>query len=345
MEPCQYPPPIEAGDTVAVLSPSHAPPTALERGCRRLASLGVSVDVYPTATRDSDWLRAHPDERAADIEHAFADDDVAGIVATMGGNAAHQLFSRLDVDVLRANPTRFFGSSDNTHLHSMLTRCGQVSFYGGQLFPDLAADAEIHPYTRRYVERAFEATPFGAFEPASEWTDEYATFEPETTRSWFPSGGWHWHNADDGTASGTLVGGCLSMLRTQSLLATSYCQLDGLDGCVLAIETSGETPCAAAVERFFTALGERGALAAVAGILVGRPETPKGTLADRERYRADQRRVIEAAVDAYAPKTPVVFDLDFGHTAPVLPLPMGALVELDTDARTISAPAARRSRS
>lgn len=336
--PCQYPPPVEAGDTVAVLAPSHAAPAVFDRGLDRLRSFDLNVEVYPTARRSTSWLKDHPDERAADLRRAFAADDVRGIVAAMGGNVAYQLFSRLDLDVVRHNPTRLFGGSDNTHLHALLTRCGLVSFYGGQLFPDLVADAEVHPYTRRQVRRALRATPFGELRPAEEWTDSYADFEPGETRSWFPSEGWIWHGPDEGTVRGPVVGGCLSMLRTQLALEAASVPIRGPEGCVLVVETSGESPPAAAVERFFGALGERGALDAAAALLVGKPETPGGSLAEREQYRTEQRRTIRETVGRYA-DLPIIFDLDVGHAAPVLPLPLGGPVEIDFGAEAIRCPA------
>lgn len=190
---CTYPPPVAPGSTVALLSPSHgAPSPAIDRGVDRLRSFDLDVEVYPTAERDTEWLRDHPGERAADLHRAFRDDDVDGVVATMGGNVAHDLFSRLDADLLRENPTRFFGASDNTQVHAVLSHCGLVSFYGGKLFPDLTADLEMHPYTRRNVERALRATPFGECDPASAWTDDYTDLQSAGERSWHPADSWVW---------------------------------------------------------------------------------------------------------------------------------------------------------
>lgn len=322
-----------------MLSPSHAPSdAALERGVDRLRSFGVEAEVYPTARRETTWLKRHPDERADDVHRAFRDDEVSGVVATMGGNVGHQLLSRLDPDVLRANPKRFFGGSDNTHLHSLLSHCGVVSFYGGQLFPDLAVDAEMHPYTRRYVERALRATPFGDVDPAGEWTDEYADFDGEP-RSWFPADGWMWDgDGREGTVEAPLVGGCLSMLRTELMLDTPYAGLEPFEEFVLAVETSGEAPPPAEVERFFSVLGERGLLDRAAAVLVGKPETPKGSVDERERYRSEQRRTVRRTVREHEASLPLVFDVDFGHAAPVLPVPLGAPAALDFDEERVSFP-------
>lgn len=335
MADCAYPPPLSSGDTVAVVAPSHAPPDgALERGVERIRSFDLSVEVFETARRETAWLRDHPEARARDVNRAFADDDVDGVVAAMGGNREVQIVDGVEDATLRDHPKRFFGSSDNTHLHLLLNRLGVVSFYGGQLFPDLTADPEVHPYTRELVRRAQRETPLGRVDPAGEWTDEYYDLEADDPREWFPGDGWQWHAADGRVVRGSVVGGCFEMLESQLMLDQGVFPELVETGDVLAVETSGEVPEPAELERFLTVLGERGVLADLGALLVGKPETPKGSLADRERYRTEQRETVTRVVDEYS-DVPVVFDLDFGHTAPVLPLPLGAPVEIDTGTRTV----------
>lgn len=333
-----YPPALSPGSTVAVIAASHAPPDeAFSIGVERLESFGLDVEVFETARRDTEWLRANPDARAADVNRAFADDAVDGVIAAMGGNREIQIIEGVDEELLEANPKRFFGSSDNTHLHLLLNGLGVVSFYGGQLFPDLTTDPELHPFTHRFVERALRESSLGPIEPAGEWTDEYYDFASDEPREWFPGEGWHWHNAA-GRVRGSVLGGCFAMLESQLMLdgAPFPALLD--PGDVLAVETSGEMPDPAEVERFFTVLGERGVLSRLGAVLVGRPETPGGSPADREEYRRDQRRTIARVVDEYADSSPIVFDPDFGHTAPTLPLALGAPVVIDAEDRTITFP-------
>jgi muramoyltetrapeptide carboxypeptidase LdcA involved in peptidoglycan recycling len=331
-----YPPPLCQGSTVAVIATSHAPPReTFARGIERLESFGLEVEVYETATRDTEWLRSHPEARAEDVNRAFADENIDGIIAAMGGNRQVQILDGIDEQILSENPTRFFGSSDNTYLHLLLNYLGLVSFYGGQLFPDIAVDPEMHPYTRRNVERVLFQTPFGECRPANEWTDEYDDPESDEPRDWFPGNQWYWHNATGKSVTGAVIGGCFEMLESQLMMADDRFPhlLEGGD--ILAVETSGETPAHAEVERFFTILGERGVIDELGGLLVGRPETPKGPLAKRNSFRREQRRTIKHVCDEYTSDLPIVFDLDFGHTAPILPLPLGSDVTIDTGDQTI----------
>ncbi|ADJ13502.1 S66 peptidase family protein [Halalkalicoccus jeotgali] len=328
-----YPPPVERGDTVAVIAPSHAAPRgALSRGVERLRSLDLDVELFDTATRTTEWLRANPEARAQDVHRAFEREDVRGVIAAFGGNCQLQMLPHLDPETLRENPTRFFGASDNTHLHLFLDSLGLVSFYGAQLFPDLVADPRMHPATREWVKRALRETPFGVLSPAGEWTDEYYDIESDLPRTWFESEGWRWHAPAGRTVTAPVVGGCLAMLESQLLTDTPYFTRETCEGRILAVETSGETPTPALIERFFTALGERGILEACEALVVGKPETPGDD--ERERYRRRQRRTIAATVSEYA-DLPIVFDLDFGHPGPDLPLPMGAPMTVDAPTRAI----------
>ncbi|MEF8774022.1 MAG: LD-carboxypeptidase, partial [Halobacteriales archaeon] len=110
---------------------------------------------------------------------------------------------------------------------------------------------------------------------------------------------------------------------------------DALDGAVLALETSELIPHPGAVTAGLQALGERGLLGRFDGVLVGRPaarsheEMYDHPASWRERYRERQREAIEEVFTRYNPDPPIVFDLEFGHTYPTAPIPIGGRVEID----------------
>lgn len=75
------PPPLERGDTVAIVSPASglaaAYPHVYESGLERLRSVyGLEPVEFPTAKRTDDYLFDHPEERARDIGNAFADPEI-----------------------------------------------------------------------------------------------------------------------------------------------------------------------------------------------------------------------------------------------------------------------------
>src|SRR4051812_41568786 len=109
----RYPPKPRPGDRVAVVSPSAGLPAIFpevyELGLRRLRECFDLVPVeYPTTRAPA----ATPQERAADLHAAFADQGITAVLATIGGDDQITLLRHLDDDLLRAHPKPFFGYSD-----------------------------------------------------------------------------------------------------------------------------------------------------------------------------------------------------------------------------------------
>jgi muramoyltetrapeptide carboxypeptidase LdcA involved in peptidoglycan recycling len=340
------PPPAEPGDEVAVVAPASGAadryPHVLDRG---LSTLRERFDLepveYPTARKDDEWLYEHPEARARDIEAAFRDPDVAAVIATIGGNDQVRVLRHLDGAVLREHPTRFLGTSDNTHLHSLLWREGVVSYYGGTLMTDLAAAGGVFEYTAEHVRRALFDEHLGVVAPAEEfsdhdrdWNDPDALDEPLERE---PTPGWDWRGGDE-SADGRVWGGCLEVVDTVLAADRQMPPVEALEGTVLLLETAEDLPEPPAVQRALLGLGERGVLGAVDAVIHGRPKARNpfedpGPAA-RAEYREAQTDLVVDIVGEYSPDAPVVANFDVGHTHPVVPVPVGG--------RCVVAPATER---
>jgi muramoyltetrapeptide carboxypeptidase LdcA involved in peptidoglycan recycling len=126
------PPKARRGDRIAVLSPSFAAagafPAVHEQAMRRLTEVTGLIPVeYPT-TRE---VGATPQARAADINAAFADPAIRGILTVVGGEDQLTVIPHLDAGLARRDPKPFLGMSDNTNIHHWLWANGIASFYGG----------------------------------------------------------------------------------------------------------------------------------------------------------------------------------------------------------------------
>lgn len=338
------PPPLDPGDRVAVVAPSGghgaAYPHVYQLALERLRSFDLDPVEYPTATKDDDYLAAHPDERAADVERAFRDPEIGAVVAVIGGNDQVRLAEHLALDVLADHPTRFLGVSDNTVLHAALARAGVVSFYGGNLLTDFGGPDGLHDYSREHLEQAFFGEPTGSLQPAPVFTDDNPDWNQddytELERAWEPNPGWDWRGGDE-PATGRTWGGCLEVVDL--LLAADRYVPDADEPLVLCLETSEEIPSAAYVERMLLGLGERGLLARAAAVLVGRPMARSHRVdrpADERRaYRERQYDTIAGVVADYHPDVPVVCGLDFGHIAPTAVPPLGVRATVDPGTETI----------
>lgn len=352
-----HPPPLSPGDRIAVVAPSMPiGEEVLEIALRRLRDVfDLDPVVYDTAQRDPEWLRAHPKERAADLEAAFRDPEVRGVLAVTGGDDQLRVLRHLDPEVLRENPTRFFGYSDNDNFRLYLWNLGMVS-YGAVAMPTLAVDPEIHPYTEKFLRRAIFEERVGEIHPSEEWSDGYYDFESGESREWRANDGWQWwRGADDGSnadpdtdggassdgaiVEGRLWGGCYEVVSWQLQTSKYLPDPTDLDGAVLVLEPSEELPYAADIGYTVRAMGERGLLERFSGVLVGRPHA-YAPEAKREvefrTYREAIRETVVTQLREYNPQAVAVFDLDFGHTDPRVPLPIGGEVRIDAPTESIT---------
>lgn len=333
----QQPRKARPGDRIAVLSPSFAAagafPELHEQAMRRLADVTGLVPVeYPTTRQ----VGATPQERAADINAAFADPQIRGILAVVGGDDQITVIPHLDADLARADPKPFLGTSDNTNLHQWLWGLGIASFYGGSsqvhLGPGPAVD-DIHARSLRaalLTGETLEITDPGESEDIGlDWADPRALTSYGERE---PTEPWSWHGPAR-TVTGPTWGGCLEVLEWILTAGRFPFPAEVLDGGVLIIETSEELRPAQSVGRVVRSLGERGLLGAVDAVLLARPPvsdfTRRPDAAERARLRAEQRDAVVAQVTRYNPEAVVCVGVPFGHTRPQWILPHGGPVTVD----------------
>ncbi|WP_255197207.1 S66 family peptidase [Halorarius litoreus] len=342
------PPPLEPGSRVAVCRPAAAPAEGtypehlIDLGFDRLRDeFGLEPVAYDSLHADTRELFDHPERRARELERAFRDPDIDGVVAAIGGNDQIRLLPHLDPEVFREQPTRFYGTSDNTSVAAFLREQGIVSFYGGTLFTDVCEPGDIDEYTREYLERAFFEGSLGEIADPERFSDEDLDWHDPANLDRQPeyeaSEGRRWHGT--GCVEGRTWGGCLEVLNSH--LATDRALPEDTEGSVLLLETSEELPGAGEVWRTLMALGERGMLD-VGAVLVGRAKArafgTERSADERAAYRERQRDAVLEGVREYSEDAVVVTDVTFGHARPVAPLPVGGRVVVDADERTIRFP-------
>lgn len=340
-----HPPKARPGDRIAVLSPSLAAPgfapEVHEQALRRLADITGLVPVeYPSTRR----LGSSPAERAADLNSAFSDPTIRGIISTIGGDDQITVIPHLDAEAARCDPKPFLGYSDNTNLHQWLWSEGIASFYGGStqvhLGPGPAADAEHARSLRAALitgETLMLTRPETSEDFGIDWTDPRALVEFGERE---PTEPWTWAGPPR-TVSGPSWGGCLEVLEWVLMAGRFATDPHVLDGGVLLIETSEELPSAQRVGWTLRALGERGLLAAVDAVLVARPPVSnfdrRPDAAERARLRVEQSNVAIEVIGRYNPDAVVCVGIPFGHTRPQWIVPHGGVVTVDGTTRRVLA--------
>ncbi len=341
----RLPPSLEPGDKIAVVATSSGVknrfPGTLEKGVNRLRDeFGLEPEIFSTAEKGTDYLLEHPEEKAEQVMQAFRDPEIKGVVPVTGGDEEMRILKHLDGGTLEENPTRFYGISDNTNLHLFLQKHGIQSFYAGQLMGAMIADGELWEYNKNLLKKSFFEDSLGRVEEPETFSDDFIDFETglNDRRTRYDNLGrefWNFNNKIEGR----LVGGCLEVVHWNMAADRFLPDLENLENPVLALETSEESPGETEVKRWLMTMGERGILDKVSAVMVGRPfrASPHQdkTLEEKEEYHEKQKERFKKEIGRYAPETPVVFDVSFGHTDPRIPLQLGGKVALDPDGNTI----------
>jgi muramoyltetrapeptide carboxypeptidase LdcA involved in peptidoglycan recycling len=340
-----HPPKARRGEHIAVLSPSFAAagafPAVHEQAMRRLTEVTGLVPVeYPTTRK----VAATPLARAADINAAFADPAIRGILAVVGGEDQITVIPHLDAELARRDPKPFLGTSDNTNLHHWLWANGIASFYGGSSQVHLGPGPRVDDVHARSLRAALitgetlEITEPGESEDIGvDWGDPRALTsfgEREATEPW------SWHGPAR-SVTGHTWGGCLEVIEWILTAGRFPPDPHVLDDGVLIIETSEELLPARNVGWIVRSLGERGILAAAGAVLVARPPvsdfTRRPPAEERTRLRAEQRDIVVELISRYNPEAVVCAGIPFGHTRPQWIVPHGGAITVDGATRHVVA--------
>lgn len=303
------PPPLCPGDLIGVVAPASpvADPARVEIGVRYLEKNGYRVKVGTHAGSVYGYLAGTDQERAADL-HAMAEDpEVRAIFCLRGGYGTTRLLPLLDFELFRRHPKVVAGFSDITALQLALWhRCRLVTFHGPMVAVDFGGS--IDPLT----EQSFWETLHGGSGPRTVMLGSAGAVKP----------------LRQGRASGTLLGGNLSLL--QALAGTPY--MPDFSGAIIFIEEVDEEPYR--VDRMLTQLEACGIFSRPGGVVAGQfsdcfPKDPKLPFLS-----------IDALLAALADRSGVPFltGCQFGHVTSKLTLPVGPQAILDTTDGTLTFP-------
>jgi muramoyltetrapeptide carboxypeptidase len=329
---------IRKGDTVAFIAPASGfaalIPHRLEKAKILFENEGYKVKIYPTATVNKGQSSDTAENRAKDIMDAFTDPEVAAIISTTGGDSCHETLELLDFETIKANPKIFCGYSDITSLHfAFNTKCDMVTFYGPAAVCEFGETLDLEAYTIEYFFKAVTSSePIGVVTASEKWTDckkvDWTdTSEVQIHREYKQNAGYTW--LAKGSATGKIIGGCLTSMR--HTLDSEY--LPDFTDCILLLETcegekfdEGESmeKNAAALD----ALESKGVFAKIKGVVMGR-----GFGLTTEQHLELQSLILEKVADY---NYPVLYGVDIGHTDPMITIPLGVIVSLDSSKNAFS---------
>lgn len=314
----RIPPKLIEGDEIRVLAISRSlggvvrPDEFTERDIKfavgRLESLGLKVSFGRHVYECNAHLTASSQHRLEDFHEALSDPSVKGILAVTGGIGAIQLLDGLDYDRLAQHPKIICGYSDIAYVcNAIYARAGVTTYYGPNFTSFMMRTGAD------YTLRGFRACLFGnspiAVQPADRWSDD-AWHKDQVHRTTYVNEGlWP---IQSGEAEGLILGGsygCLNMLQ-----GTPY--FPSLDEAILFLEHPAQGKATLmGLDSGLRALSYQPDFRGVRGIVLGR-------FAQSGQVTRENLTALIGAIPALT-HLPVAANCDFGHTTPILTLPIG----------------------
>lgn len=306
----KYPKKLERGAIIGLICPSSGISAGREKQCRQtIEKMGYRVKTADNLTTNyAGYMADKGDVRGRWINTMFSDPEVDAIFCIRGGDAGSRAMEYIDLDTVRANPKIFVGYSDVTSMSLAFTQeCGLVTFHGPMVSSNM-------------VDKFDDETKESFFLALN--TDEGYEFKNPM--------GFDISVLKDGKAKGPLTGGNLAVLSAS--IGTPY-ELDA-EGKILFIEEVGESM--SRLERMVYHLRNSGKFSQCTGLILGQftncdnEDDPSFTVNDCFRDALEGLDI------------PVLYNIQSGHSHPMMTLPLGAVCTMDTANRSISFAAPKR---
>jgi muramoyltetrapeptide carboxypeptidase len=320
-------PRLSKDKAIGVIAPAspvagRLPEAFIERGYDYLQKKGYSVIVGESVKKSS--LRSHNsiENRVDDIHKFVKNNNIGCIMSYWGGLNSNQLLEYLDYDLIRNNPKIIIGFSDMTAITTAITKkTGLVTFSG----PAVLSFSKPEPfdYTWNYFETVCirgddNVKIIPSFEYADDLfylrkDDDYRIMKKNYGIKVFSKG----------KAKGEIVAGNMQTLL--ALSGTSF--MPEVSGKILFLEDD-ETCSPALISRFFQQFKDIGWFEKISGIIIGR-------FTEQSKFTFDNS--LEKLLEEYFQDTeiPILYDVDFGHSDPIITIPNGGYANIDAEKKEI----------
>lgn len=309
---------LSRGDEIRVIAPARGL-KIIGQDTRQIAkdrfeAMGLKVS-FATNTTDDNWDMTGSttiEKRVADIHEAFADKNVKGIFTIIGGANSNQLLPYLDYDLIKNNPKFFCGFSDITALlDGIYAKTGLMTFSG----PHYSSIGMLKgcEYTLENLKVMMFGNRHNDVTPSAEWSDDLWFLDQEKREFIKNDGYWNIHS---GTAKGTIIGGNLGTFNL--LLGSPYRPTFEKDTILFIEDTEGSDILD--FERNLQALLYQPDFKNVKGLVIGRFQ--KGSKVTKEQLEFILNNKNELA------DLPIIANVDFGHSTPLLTIPVGGTATL-----------------
>ncbi len=313
-----FPNKLKSGDEVRVISPSRSLSIISEQtrqiANERFSELGLKLSFGKHVEEVDDFNSSGVNSRLEDLHEAFADPNVKGILTVVGGFNSNQLLRGIDWELIKANPKVFCGFSDITALNnSILTKSGLVT-YSGTHYSTFGMKNHFDYAFEHFKKAVMSDEPINV-QPSKEWTDDLWFLDQENRQ---PKPNEGWLIIHEGQAQGSIRGGNLCTFNL--LQGTEY--MPDLDNTILFIEDDEES-LPHHFDRNLVSLIQQPSFSGVKAIVIGRFQNASKMTNDLLLQMIESKTELK--------DLPVIANVDFGHTNPIITYPIGGDVEVRAD--------------
>lgn len=310
-----FPAKLVQGDAISVIAPSMSlgiiSNEYREIANKRFKELGFNVVFGKHVEEMDEFQSSSIESRIEDLHTAFADKDVKAIVTVVGGFNCNQLFRYIDWNLIKNNPKIVCGYSDTTGIQNAIFAKTGVVTYSSPAYYSFGQE-KYFDYTLDYFKKCLMSdSPYEVY-PSKQWSDD-AWDEDQNNRQLITNEGYLIIN--EGEAEGTLIGGNHSLLGL--LQGTEY--MPDLKNSVLFLEDDYEVH-PMAFDANLQSLIHLPGFSGVKGIVIGRFQ--KATKMTNPLLQ----KIIKTKKELE--HLPVIANVDFGHTDPIISFPIGGNVKL-----------------
>ena len=307
----KFPEKLKAGDKIAVIAPATSMAIinkeTREIANRRFGELGFELVLGKHNEEIDEFNSTSIEARIEGFHDAFKNPEIKGVVSVIGGFNSNQLLRYIDWELIKNNPKVFLGYSDITALqNAIFAKTGLVTYSG----PSYSSFGQklYFDYTLQYFKKCLFSEESFEILPSKIWTNDDKWWENQDARNPIPNTGPYVIN--EGSAEGMILGANLCTFNL--LQGTEY--FPNLENSILFIEDDeGATP--QLLDRDLQSLIHQPGFTDVKGIVMGRFEIKS------KITRGKLTAIIKSKKELA--NMPVIADVDFGHTQPMITFPIG----------------------
>ena len=313
---------LKKGDEIRIISPARSMSIISKENIniakKRLEELGFKVTFSKNVEEKDEFDSSSIKSRVDDLHEAFQDKNVKAILTTIGGFNSNQLLKYLDYSLIKSNPKILCGFSDITALQNAIYAKTGLITYSGLHFSSFSM-LKSFDYNLEYFKKCLiEEEPIN-IEPSKEWSDDEWYLDQEK-REFMKNEGHLVIN--EGEAKGTILGANLCTFNL--LQGTEF--MPSLKDSILFLEDDYESEIHH-FDRDLQSLIHLPDFKDVRGIVIGRFQ--------KKSKVTDELLIKMIKTKKEFDNIPVIANVDFGHTSPLITFPVGGKAKLVNDKLTI----------